>query len=68
MRTDISYLINPLVERRKEKKITQTEMAETLGISRPNLWRYETCRLPMSLDVYAKYAETLALDIKYMLK
>ncbi|KXS47862.1 helix-turn-helix domain-containing protein [Halanaerobium saccharolyticum] len=51
---------------RKEKKLTQVELAEKLDISISYLSKIEAknCRKSFSLDLLVNIAETLEIDIK----
>jgi transcriptional regulator with XRE-family HTH domain len=52
---------------RLEKRITQTDMAVKLGISRSMLWRYETGRIDMTFGLFVKYAGCLGFKVQVVL-
>ena len=61
-------MIKQLVKIRKEKKITQTDMASKLAISRVNLWRYENKQIDIPFHTFCNYANELGFEVKLMLK
>lgn len=65
---DISKMIKVAVSERKAKRITQSQMARNLGISRANLWRYENERLQIPLEVFCDYCELLGFELVINLK
>ena len=53
---------------RKEKKLTQAELAKAIGVSARAVQNYEiTDAHPKQRDVYKKLAEVLDVDVNYLL-
>ena len=52
---------------RKEKELTQLELAKILGIGANNIARYETNRFP-SVDILLKIASFFNVSLDYLLK
>lgn len=57
-------LINRYIEYRKEKNLTQEELANIMGIKRPNISRFETGQCNPTLDLLVKMAESMDLELK----
>jgi len=51
-----------IVELRKEKGISQTQLAEAIGMKQPNLAHIEAGRFSTTIDVLERIAK--ALDVK----
>ena len=53
---------------RKEKKLTQKQLAEIVGVTYRSIQNYETNNaVPRKKELYKKLAETLEVDINYLL-
>ena len=53
---------------RKEKKLSQEDLANLMGIKRPGISRFETGKYNPSLDLLVKMAECLDLEIEISLR
>jgi len=60
-------LSNRLVNLRKEKKISQGELAEKVGIHNNVLGRYERGEATPSVDMAAKIADALGVSLDYLI-
>ncbi len=56
-------LVHQLTAERKSQKITQQQIADTIGMKAPNITRVEACRHVTSLDVILKYADALGKKV-----
>lgn len=61
-----SEIIQQYVACRKDKKMTQEELAKRTGISRPNISRFESGNYNPSLEMMVRMAA--ALDMKVNMK
>lgn len=61
-------IINQYIEYRKLRNLTQKDLADMMGIKRPNISRFETGQYNPTLDLLVKMAETMDLDIQISLK
>lgn len=52
---------------RKEKKMTQTDVANILGTKRPNITRFENGTYNPTLDFLVKVAESMGKDLEIRL-
>jgi len=59
-------LSNRLVSLRKEKKISQGELAEKVGIHNNVLGRYERGEATPSVEMAAKLADALGVSLDYL--
>ena len=57
-------LIKKYIEYRKRRNLTQEELADAMGITRPNISRFEIGQCNPTLDLLVKMAESLDLEIK----
>ncbi|TAF94839.1 MAG: XRE family transcriptional regulator [Bacteroidetes bacterium] len=55
-----------LVLVRKKKKISQDELAKTIGVHAPVIGRYERNEVKPSIDVATKMAEALGVSLDYL--
>lgn len=62
-----SQLIDQLVALRKELSMTQQDVADATGINRANVARIESKRHTTSLEVLAKYANSVGKDLRITL-
>lgn len=53
---------------RKEKKMTQGELAQRTGISRPNISRFESGDYNPSLEMMVRIAAALEMELEITLK
>ena len=60
-------LSNRLVNLRKEKKISQGELAEKVGIHNNVLGRFERGEATPSVDMAAKIADALGVSLDYLI-
>lgn len=63
-----SEVIKQYVECRKEKKMTQEELAKRTGISRPNISRFESGNYNPSLEMMVRIAAALDMSLDINLK
>ncbi|MCQ2549135.1 MAG: helix-turn-helix domain-containing protein [Lachnospiraceae bacterium] len=59
--------IEKIVQIRKEKKITQQELAERTGILRPNIARMESGNYNPTIDMLVRLADGLGMDVDIQL-
>lgn len=57
-------IINQYIEYRKIRNLTQGDLADIIGIKRPNISRFETGQYNPSLDLLVKMAESMDLEIR----
>ena len=57
-------MIERLVAYRKSLGISQKEIAEALGVSRPNIGRFEKPNYNPTIDMVVKVADQLGLDVE----
>ncbi len=57
-------IINQYIEYRKIRNLTQGDLADIMGIKRPNISRFETGQHNPSLDLLVKMAESMDLEIR----
>lgn len=62
------YVIGQYVKCRKEKKITQEQLAQRTGISRPNISRFESGNYNPSLEMMVRIAEALEMNLNIKLE
>jgi transcriptional regulator with XRE-family HTH domain len=55
-----------LKESRKKAGLTQTEIAEQLGITRPAYTQYETDKTTPNLETASKIADILKISLDYL--
>ena len=55
-----------LKESRKKAGLTQTEIAEQLGITRPAYTQYETDKTAPNLETASKIADILKISLDYL--
>jgi DNA-binding XRE family transcriptional regulator len=61
-------IINKLTQERKMKYVSQTVMAQHLGVTLATLYRYETGKRQMSLELACKYADKVGFELKLLAK
>lgn len=61
-------LIEQYASCRKEKKMTQGELAQRTGISRPNISRFESGDYNPSLEMMVRIAAALGMELEITLK
>lgn len=57
-------LIDQFIEYRKMRSLTQEELAQVMGIKRPNISRFEAGQCNPTLDLLVKIADSIGLEIK----
>ena len=60
-------LINQYIKCRKEKNMTQEDVAEVLGVKRPNITRFENGTYNPTVDMLVKIAEGLGKELEIKL-
>jgi transcriptional regulator with XRE-family HTH domain len=55
-----------LLKARKERKISQDELAKRLGVHAPIIGRYERGEVNPSIEVATKIADTLGVSLDYL--
>ena len=63
-----NHLIEQYVKCRKEKKMTQEQLAQRTGISRPNISRFESGNYNPSLEMMVRIAEALEMNLNIKLE
>ena len=61
-------LIAQYIEYRKRKGITQQDIADSMGIKRPNISRFESGNYNPSLDMLIRMADKMDLQIEITLR
>lgn len=56
------------VQSRKARKLSQQEVADIIGVKRPNITRFENGTYNPTLDMLVKIAEALDMDLEIQLK
>lgn len=57
-----------IAELRKMKGLTQEQLAEKTGFTQSNIWRVETGRYSVGIDILAKLAEALDASVEIIKK
>ena len=57
-----------IAELRKQKGLTQEQLAEKTGFTQSNIWRVETGRYSVGIDILAKLAEALDASVEIIKK
>ena len=60
-------VIDQYIKCRKEKKITQAVLADTLNTKRPNITRFENGKYNPTLDFLVKVAEGMGMELEIKL-
>ncbi len=60
-------LIAQYISCRKEKKMTQSDVADVLGTKRPNITRFENGTYNPTLDFLVKVAESMGMELEIKL-
>lgn len=60
-------LIAQYIQCRKERKMTQADVAEILGTKRPNITRFENGTYNPTLDFLVKVAEGMGMELEVRL-
>jgi len=55
-------------ELRKAKGLTQEQLAEKTGFTQSNIWRVETGKYSVGIDILAKLAEALDASVEIIKK
>ena len=63
-----NHVIEQYVKCRKEKKMTQEQLAQRTGISRPNIRRFESGNYNPSLEMMVRIAEALEMNLNITLE
>ena len=63
-----NQVIEQYVKCRKEKKMTQEQLAQRTGISRPNISRFESGNYYPSLEMMVRIAEALEMNLNITLE
>ena len=61
-------VIAQYIEYRKRKGITQQDIADSMGIKRPNISRFESGKYNPSLDMLIRMADKMDLQIEITLR
>ena len=59
----VSKMARTIMEKRKEKKITQAQLAEMTGINRGMISRLESCDYTPTIDQLQALAEVLEFEV-----
>ncbi len=60
-------LIEQYVRCRKIKKLTQSDIADALGVTRPNITRFENGTYNPTVDMLVKIAECMGMELEIRL-
>lgn len=60
-------IVKQYIEYRKSRNFTQEDLANMMGVKRPNISRFETGQYNPTLDLMVKIAECLDLEIEISL-
>lgn len=60
-------LVEQYIACRKEKKLTQADVADALGVKRPNITRFENGTYNPTLDMLVKIAECMGKELEIRL-
>lgn len=60
-------IVEQYIACRKEKKMTQADIADALGVKRPNITRFENGTYNPTLDMLVKIAECMGKDLEIRL-
>lgn len=63
-----NHVIEQYVKCRKEKKMTQEQLSQRTGISRPNISRFESGNYNPSLEMMVRIAEALEMNLNITLE
>ena len=63
-----NHVIEQYVKCRKEKKMTQEQLTQRTGISRPNISRFESGNYNPSLEMMVRIAEALEMNLNITLE
>ncbi|MBQ8559837.1 MAG: helix-turn-helix transcriptional regulator [Tyzzerella sp.] len=63
-----NHVIEQYVKCRKEKKMTQEQLSQRTGISRPNISRFESGNYNPSLEMMVRIAEALGMNLNIKLE
>ena len=60
-------IVEQYIAQRKQHNLTQEELASIMGVTRPNISRFETGQYNPTLDLLVKMAECMDLEIEVTL-
>lgn len=60
-------IVEQYITQRKQHNLTQEELASIMGVTRPNISRFETGQYNPTLDLLVKMAECMDLEIEVTL-
>ena len=60
-------LVDEMVELRKQKRMTQQDIANATGMKRANVARVEGKKFTPTIDVLMRYAECLGMEVELSL-
>ena len=63
-----NHVIEQYIKCRKEKKMTQEQLSQRTGISRPNISRFESGNYNPSLEMMVRIAEALEMNLNITLE
>lgn len=63
-RAKVNALVKDMVKERKDKGVSQKEIAELTGMQTPNVARFESCKGIPTLPVLMKYASALGKELE----
>ena len=61
-------IVDILVQTRKEKKLTQKPIYETMGVNQATFSRYDKKKRPMSLPQLEVYADLVGYELRLLKK
>lgn len=60
-------VVDQYIKCRKEQKMTQEDVANALGVKRPNITRFEKGNYNPTIDMLVKIAEIMGKDVQIQL-
>lgn len=62
-RDQMSEVVHKLTEQRQSQGLSQQDIAEATGMAAPNIARLESCKRIPTMQVLAKYADAVGMEI-----
>lgn len=59
----MAEVVHKLTEQRQSQGLSQQNIAEATGMSAPNIARLESCKRIPTMQVLAKYADAVGMEI-----
>ena len=62
-RDQMAEVVHKLTEQRQSQGLSQQDIAEATGMAAPNIARLESCKRIPTMQVLAKYADAVGMEI-----